>query len=79
MILTHSDTVTMTLDELLDAAKEGHFYRDMEERLNLPIPVDNLELQIKRCNLRENTITILISGTTDEQELNDAIDDEAVA
>ncbi len=78
MVIEHSATVDVTLDDLVDTNREM-FLRGVEESLNLPIPVDNLEYRILRCNVRENTVTILVSGTTDEDELNEALDYEAVS
>lgn len=72
MIIEHSATVDATLDEIIDTNREM-FLRVVEESLNLPIPVDNLEYRILRCNVREKTVTILVSGTTDEDELNEAM------
>jgi hypothetical protein len=74
MIIEHSATVDATLDDLVDTNREM-FLRGVEESLNLPIPVDNLEYRILRCNVRENTVTILVSGTTEEE----ALDYEAVS
>lgn len=78
MVIEHSAEVVTTLDELIDADR-GMFLRGAEESLNLPIPVDNLEYRVLRCNIRENTVTILVSGTTDEDELNEALDFEAIS
>ena len=78
MTIEHSATVDATLDDLVDSNREM-FLRGVEESLNLPIPVNNLEYRILRCNVRENTVTILVSGTTDEDELNEALDYEAVS
>lgn len=78
MVIEHSATVDATLDDLVDSNREM-FLRGVEESLNLPIPVNNLEYRILRCNVRENTVTILVSGTTDEDELNEALDYEAIS
>ncbi len=78
MTIEHSATVDATLDDLVDSNREM-FLRGVEESLNLPIPVNNLEYRILRCNIRENTVTILVSGTTDEDELNEALDYEAIS
>jgi len=78
MTIEHSATVDATLDDLVDSNREM-FLRGVEESLNLPIPVNNLEYRILRCNVRENTVTILVSGTTDEDELNEALDYEAIS